>query len=56
MATATKKTTKRTGQKKAEPQKKLSKLGEWMRAHPEGIMTVNDPAVLHGLNVYEIFN
>ena len=56
MATTTKKTTKRTGQNKAEPQKKLSKLGEWRRAHPEGIMVVNDPSVLHGLSVYEIFN
>jgi hypothetical protein len=56
MATTTKKTTKRTGQNKAEPQKKLSKLGEWRRAHPEGIMVVNDPAVLHGLSIYEIFN
>jgi hypothetical protein len=41
---------------KAEHREKLSKAGAWRKAHPEGIITVNDPAVLYGLSVYEILN
>jgi hypothetical protein len=53
--TATKKTVLKIAGGITKP-KKLSKLGEWRKANPEGIMIVNDSAVLHGLSVYEIFN
>jgi hypothetical protein len=56
MATTTKKTAKRTEQNKAENPKKLSKLGEWMRAHPKGDMIINDERVLYGATIYEVLN
>ena len=56
MATITKKTTNNTERNNIEKPKKLSKLGQWRRDNPEGIMIVKDPAVLHGLSVYEILN
>jgi hypothetical protein len=37
MATTTKNTTKKTAEKKTAKPKKLSKVGKWMRAHPEGL-------------------
>lgn len=55
MATAkTKTTTKKTAKNKVAPKEKLSKLGQWRRAHPEGAIEVIDPAVLYGLSIYEI--
>jgi hypothetical protein len=58
-ATTTKKTVKRaTAQAtvKAVASKKLSKAGRWMRTHPKGDMIINDPRILHGLSIYEIFD
>jgi hypothetical protein len=56
MAATTKKTTKKTGNNKPATKEKLSKAAQWRRANPNGIMEVNDPAVLYGLSVYEIYN
>jgi hypothetical protein len=56
MAATTKKTTGKTGQTGKEKPKKLSKAGEWMRNHPKGDMIVNDPRVLNGMTLLEMYN
>jgi hypothetical protein len=49
MATTTKKTTKKTAKSKAEKPKKLSKLGRWMRDHPNGLggVIIYDESILY---------
>jgi hypothetical protein len=47
-------TIKKTEQVKKEKPKKLSKLGQWRRDNPNGIMIVNDPRVLDGTPLFEI--
>jgi len=42
MATTTKKTTTRTKTEKGNTPVRLSKIGKWMREHPDGILKIID--------------
>jgi len=55
MVTAKDKKRKETAGKEEEQPKKLSKAGQWLRDHPNGLggVVINDRRILYGLSPFD---